>query len=113
MDRTTDTRAEDRRKEPRHAVRCEAVLYCEAIREPVVVTNISQHGAMLIGRSFPPPRAYVTLAIAGHDLAATVTWSRDEKCGLMFHERIDPATFVDALAESEKEAGLPDHTSQT
>jgi len=93
--------------EPRDPLRREAVLYCNAIGEPVVVTNISSYGAMLVGRSFPAAGTYVTLAVAGQDLVATVAWCGEEKCGLLFHERVDPASLSEALPAAERPAGRP------
>lgn len=93
--------------EPRDSLRREAVLYREAIGEPVVVTNISSYGAMLVGRSFPPAGAYVTLAVAGQDLIATVAWCGEEKCGLLFHDRIDPTSLIEPQPGIERPAGRP------
>lgn len=104
MDGMTGRRAQERRMEPRHPSRREAVLYCNAVGEPVVVTNISSYGAMLAGRSFPPAGTYVALAIAGQDLVATVAWCGEEKCGLLFHERVDPAALAEPQGSGERRA---------
>ena len=105
------TVSKERRMEPRHPARREAVLYCSGIGEAVVVTNISEHGAMLVGRNLPPSGTFVTLTVAGHDLAATTSWIGEEKCGLMFHERIDPASFAEVSSDVEQQAGRPDRSS--
>ncbi|MET0249225.1 MAG: hypothetical protein ABW164_05805 [Sphingobium sp.] len=107
MDGMTGSHGHERRMEPRHPSRREAVLYCNAVGEPVVVTNISSYGAMLAGRSFPSVGTYVTLAVAGQDLVATVAWCGEEKCGLLFHERVDPTGLVEPQAQAERRAGRP------
>lgn len=78
----------------------------------MVVANISTYGAMLIGRRFPDAGAHVTLSIAGNDLVATVAWSGDEKCGLMFHEQIDPATFAQVSSGTGQETGQPERPNR-
>ncbi|MGI8612068.1 MAG: PilZ domain-containing protein, partial [Sphingomicrobium sp.] len=81
---------EDKRGGTRHPMIWNGILHHDYEWEVVRLRNISRLGALIECPAKPPAgvTVYLDLAEAGK-IAATVSWSRGDQCGLSFHEPFD------------------------
>jgi hypothetical protein len=83
----------DDRREPRYDTRLAAALLTYRHRDEILVENVSRSGALVSGESVPEKGTEVVLATGALQIVATVAWSSDHACGLMFHRAIEAAAL--------------------
>ena len=84
----------DDRRSGRANVILTAFIELGRTRIPVRIGNISEHGALVIGRGLPPPDTAVTFHCNGLAVEGLVAWSRRERAGIQFENPIEPAALT-------------------
>lgn len=90
--------ADDRRSE-RTRVLLTAVVEHAGSRIRVRVSNLSAHGALVIGKGLPFNDTLVTFRCNGSEIESWVAWSRDGLAGLQFSDPIEPEKLVRRLVD--------------
>ena len=85
----------DERRSDRANVLLTAVLDHGRKRIPVRIRNVSEHGALVIGRGLPPGDTAVTFHCNGLTVESFVAWSTAGQAGIQFETPIDPATLTE------------------
>ena len=55
----------------------------------VVVTDVSNKGAKLLGRELPPQNTNVLIAVGDVELFANVAWVTRDECGVIFETPLE------------------------
>jgi hypothetical protein len=84
----------DERRSARANVLLTAVLQQGATRIPVRISNLSEHGALVIGRGIVANDAPVTFRCNGVDVQSFVAWSERGRAGIQFENRIQPEALT-------------------
>lgn len=87
----------DERRSERANVILAATIEHRGARIPVRVSNLSQHGVLVVGDRIPPGETQVTFHCNGASVQSWVAWSRGGRAGIQFGIPIQP----DALAQRE------------
>jgi hypothetical protein len=76
----------------------------------VVVTDVSDKGAKLLGRELPPRSTNVLISVGEVELFATVAWVGRDECGITFEAPLDAELVerIKAEARWSKVMGVPD-----
>lgn len=80
----------DERRSTRHNVLLLASTATEGGATRVKITNLSAHGALIVGDPLPPLESPVVLHCHGHAIGSRVVWARPPYAGLQFDEPINP-----------------------
>ncbi|HZB68990.1 MAG TPA: PilZ domain-containing protein [Sphingomicrobium sp.] len=99
---------EQKRAAARHPLIWNGILHHDYDWEVVRLRNVSTTGALIECSATPPDgvTVYLDLGEAGR-IAATISWSRGNQCGLAFHEPFDVSSLAKAIPEVAEEADSP------
>ena len=86
--------AADERRSGRANVILTAFIEQGATRIPVRIGNVSEHGALVIGRHLPPSDTPVTFLCNGQVVQSFVAWSTPERAGIQFVSPIQLETLT-------------------
>jgi hypothetical protein len=84
----------DERRSARANVLLTAIVAHGPTRIPVRISNLSEHGALVIGRGLPASEARVTFHCNGVDVEGFVAWSSQGRAGIQFETAIQPKTLT-------------------
>ena len=91
---------DERRSERANVILTAFVEYGPA-RIPVRIGNVSEHGALVIGRELPPSDTTVTFHCNGLAVQSFVAWSNAGRAGIQFESRVDPTALKSKIRKSE------------
>lgn len=78
-----------RRQSPREEVALAGSALSVTRSRSIVVQDISELGAALVGRDLPPAGDDVLMVVGPHDAMGRVVWQAKDKCGIRFDEPIE------------------------
>lgn len=84
---------EDERRSHRTNVVLMGVIRCGAVCVPVRVSNLSAHGALVVGDLLPAVDARVAFECNGITIQSCVAWTRDRHAGIQFAEAVEPESL--------------------
>ncbi|MGN6059038.1 MAG: PilZ domain-containing protein [Sphingomicrobium sp.] len=84
----------DDRRSARTSVVLMAAIDYAGLRTRVRVTNLSAHGALVIGDRLPAPECKVAFLSNGVTVEARVAWARGRHAGIQFEHAIEPECFL-------------------
>jgi hypothetical protein len=87
----------DERRSGRANVILTATIEDGSARIPVRVSNLSSHGALLIGDGIPAGETQVNFRCGGASVQCWIAWSREGRAGIEFGTPVQP----DALTQRE------------
>jgi hypothetical protein len=90
--------AADERRSERANVILTATLECAGAAVPVRVSNISAHGALVVGTGIPCDGSQVIFRCNGKMIESWIAWSRERHAGIQFDAPVD----VEALTKRER-----------
>jgi hypothetical protein len=97
MQSAVSTLGTDERRSARANVILTATIEDGAARIPVRVSNLSSHGALVIGERLPAAETQVVFRCNGAAVQCWVAWCRDDRAGIQFGTPVQP----DALTQRE------------
>jgi hypothetical protein len=87
----------DERRSERANVILSATIEDGRSRIPVRVSDLSPHGALVIGKGLPAEETQVTFRCSGASVQSWIAWSRAGRAGIQFGTSVQP----DALTQRE------------
>lgn len=84
----------DERRSLRAPVLLIAAVECGGDRIPIRVSNLSAHGALVIGKELPCADTSVIFRCNGHAIESWVAWTEAPHAGLQFSEPIQPEVLL-------------------
>jgi hypothetical protein len=88
----------DERRSPRANVILTAIIEQGRNRIPVRISNLSEHGALVIGAGLPANETPVTFRCKGVDVQGFVAWSKHGRAGIQFEQSIEPEALTQRAA---------------
>ena len=70
------------------------MIECGRARIPVRVSNLSAHGALVIGEAIPSAESRVVFRCNGLAVEGLVAWAKDPLAGIQFDELIQPGQLL-------------------
>lgn len=87
----------DERRSERSKVLLTAMIENGGSRIPVRVSNLSAHGALVIGKELPPSEERVVFHCNGFATGGWIAWVKDGHAGIQFDEPVEPEKLVQRL----------------
>lgn len=84
----------DDRRSTRRPVVLMAAIDCAGVRTRVRVTNLSAHGALVIGDPLPAPDCEVAFLSNGVTVQSKVVWVHGRHAGVQFEDPVEPECFL-------------------
>ena len=72
------------------------------------ISNVSEHGALVIGRGLPAGETAVTFHCNGLAIESFVAWSSPERGGIQFESPIEPSSLTQKAAPTMAPIVKPD-----
>lgn len=85
--------AEERRSERSNVIRT-ATIETEGVRTAVRLSNVSAHGALVIGKDLTASENIVAFRCNGLTIDAWVVWVHGQYAGVQFADSVDTAAFA-------------------
>ena len=87
------TSAEERRSVRANVIRI-ATIEAEGVRTPVRLSNVSEHGALVIAKGLSAGENPVAFQCNGVTVESWVVWVHGKYAGVQFGSTVDPAAFA-------------------
>ena len=84
----------DERRSGRANVILAATLEHRGARIPVRVSNLSEHGALVVGDGLPKGETQIVFHCNGANVQSWVAWSRDGRAGIEFGIPVPPDALI-------------------
>ena len=85
--------AEERRSARENVIRV-ATIEAEGVETPVRLSNVSEHGALVIGKGLSASESQVAFRCNGVTIESWVVWVNGKYAGVQFARSIDPAALA-------------------